>query len=55
MDNGAGSYRRFLDGDESAFDEIMKELFPALVFFLCRYVRNVTVAGMTATALSHTK
>ena len=23
MDNGASSYRRFLDGDESAFDEIM--------------------------------
>lgn len=28
MDNGASSYRRFLEGDESAFDEIMKELFP---------------------------
>ena len=27
MDNGASSYRRFLDGDESAFDDIMKELF----------------------------
>lgn len=33
MDNGACSYRRFLDGDESAFDEIMKELFDGLVFF----------------------
>ena len=36
MDNGASSYRRFLDGDESAFDEIMKELFRGLGFFLDR-------------------
>ena len=27
MDNGASSYRRFLSGDESDFDQIMKELF----------------------------
>ena len=27
MDNGASSYRRFLNGDESAFDEIIKESF----------------------------
>lgn len=33
MDNGASSYRRYLDGDESAFDEIIKELFDSLVFF----------------------
>ena len=33
MDNGASSYRRFLDGDESAFNEIMEELFRSLVFF----------------------
>ena len=32
MDNGASSYRRFLNGDESAFDDIMKELFNNLVF-----------------------
>lgn len=41
MDNGASSYRRFLDGDESAFDEIMKELFRSLVFFIDRYVHDV--------------
>ena len=34
MDNGASSYRRFLDGDESAFNEIMEELFRSLVFFI---------------------
>ena len=44
MDNGAGSYRRFLDGDDSAFDEIMEELFSALVFFINRYVRDVHTA-----------
>ncbi|MDE5604279.1 MAG: sigma-70 family RNA polymerase sigma factor [Eubacterium sp.] len=40
MDNGASSYRRFLDGDESAFDDIMKELFHGLVFFIDRYVND---------------
>ncbi len=40
MDNGASSYRRFLDGDESAFDEIMHELFDSLVFFINGYVHD---------------
>ena len=40
MDNGAGSYRRFLNGDESAFEEIMEEVFHSLVFFINRYVRD---------------
>ena len=44
MDNGAGSYRRFLDGDESAFDEVMKELFDKLVFFIDRYVHDIHAA-----------
>ena len=44
MDNGAGSYRRFLDGDESAFDEVMKELFDKLVFFIDRYVNDIHAA-----------
>lgn len=44
MDNGASSYRRFLDGDESAFDDIMKELFDNLVFFIDRYVHDVHAA-----------
>ena len=44
MDNGAVSYRRFLDGDESAFDEIMGQLFHALVFFINRYVQDVHTA-----------
>ena len=44
MDNGASSYRRFLDGDENAFSDIMKELFRGLVFFIDRYVRDVHTA-----------
>ena len=44
MGNGARSYRRFLDGDESAFDEIMKELFDNLVFFIDRYVHDIHAA-----------
>ena len=44
MDNGASSYRRFLDGDESAFDDIMKELFCGLIFFIDRYVHNAHTA-----------
>ena len=44
MDHGASSYRRFLDGDESAFDEIMKELFHSLVFFINRYVQDIHTA-----------
>lgn len=44
MDNGAGSYRRFLDGDDGAFDEIMKELFCSLVLFVDRYVRDFHTA-----------
>ena len=41
MDNGASSYRRFLDGDEAAFDELMQTLFHPLVFFINRYVRDL--------------
>ena len=44
MDNGACSYRRFLDGDESAFDDIMNELFYKLVYFINGYVRDIHTA-----------
>ena len=40
MDNGACSYRRFLDGDEEAFDEIVKEYFDSLVFFINGYISD---------------
>ncbi len=44
MDNGASSYRRFLDGEESAFEDIMKELFRGLVFFIDRFVQDIHAA-----------
>lgn len=44
MDNSAMHYRRFLDGEESAFDEIMKELFHCLVFFINGYVQDIHTA-----------
>ena len=44
MDHGASSYRRFLSGDEQAFDAIMEELFYPLVFFIDRYVQDVHTA-----------
>ena len=44
MDNAACSYRRFLDGEETAFDEIIKELFEPLVFFIHRYVQDIHAA-----------
>ncbi len=44
MDNGASSYRRFLDGEASAFDQIMKEYFDSLIFFINRYVKDIHAA-----------
>ena len=44
MDNGASSYRRFLNGDESAFHEIMEALFRGLVFFINGYVHDMHAA-----------
>lgn len=44
MDHGASSYRRFLDGDECAMEEIMEELFFPLVFFVNRYVQDLPAA-----------
>ncbi len=44
MDNGASSYRRYLNGDESAFLEIVKEYFDSLVFFIDRYVHDYAAA-----------
>ena len=44
MDNGASSYRRYLNGDEEAFREIVKEYFDNLVFFIDRYVQDTAAA-----------
>ena len=44
MDNGASSYRRFLDGDEAAFDDIMEEYRLPLTMFINRYVHDLWTA-----------
>lgn len=44
MDHGASSYRRYLDGDEEAFDEILKAYWSPLVSFLRRMVADNAAA-----------
>ena len=44
MDNGASSYRRYLNGDEEAFREIVTEHFDSLTFFVNRYVNDYAAA-----------
>ncbi len=44
MDNGACSYRRFLDGDDEGIAEIVKEYKDGLILFLNTYVRNLSAA-----------
>ena len=44
MDNGESSYRRFLDGDEGAFGELLDMYGENLIFFINRYVHNIAVA-----------
>ena len=44
LDNGASSYHRFLEGDESAFDDLIDLYRDNLIFFINRYTNNLTVA-----------
>ena len=44
MDHGANCYRRYLNGDEDAFHEIVKEYFDNLLFFIDRYVGDTAAA-----------
>lgn len=39
-DSGAEYYRRFLEGDSSAFDELMELYRKNLIFFLLRYLED---------------
>lgn len=43
-DRGAVCYKRFLEGDESAFEEILNDYREGLMFFINRYVNNIYVA-----------
>ena len=44
MDNGASSYRRFLDGDDNGFVEIVRDYKDGLILFLDSFVSNLSVA-----------
>lgn len=44
LDNGSGSYRRFLDGDDNGFVEIVRDYKDGLVLYLNSFVNNITVA-----------
>ena len=44
MDNGASSYRRFLDGDDKALAEIVRNYSDGLVLYLNGIVNNISIA-----------
>lgn len=44
MKFGESSYRRFLAGEESAFDEVIDTYHESLIFFIQRYVHNLDEA-----------
>ena len=44
MDNGASSYRRFIDGDKGAFEEIVDLYREPLIFFISRYTGDIETA-----------
>ena len=44
MDNGASSYRRFLDGDDKGLSEIVREYSDGLILYLNGIVCNISCA-----------
>ena len=44
MEIGEELYNRFRDGDDTAFDRILKLYYDGLLFFVTRYVRDVSTA-----------
>jgi len=44
MDNGAGSYRRFLEGDDDSLSDLVREYRDGLMLFINTYVGNIAVA-----------
>ena len=44
MDNGASSYRRFLDGDENGLADIVETYKDGLILYLNGYVNNIYTA-----------
>ena len=44
MDNGASSYRRFLDGDDKGLAEIVRDYKDGLILYLNGFVSNISIA-----------
>lgn len=44
MDNGASSYRRFLDGDDNGIVDIIQSYKDGLILYLNGYVQNIHLA-----------
>ena len=44
MDNGASSYRRFLDGDENGFVELVRDYKDGLILYINSFVGSLGVA-----------
>ena len=44
VSNGNTSYNRYLGGDESAFDELLREMRPRLTYFINGYIKDVHIA-----------
>ena len=44
MDNGASSYRRFLDGDDKGLVEIVEDYKEGFILYLNGYVNNIFIA-----------
>jgi len=44
MDNGASSYRRFLDGDDKGIVEIVESYKDGLILYINGYVNNIFIA-----------
>ena len=44
MDNGASSYRRYLDGDDKGLSEIVGDYKDGLILYLNQFVNNFCVA-----------
>ena len=44
MDNGASSYRRFLDGDDNGLEDIVRDYKDGLILYLNGFVNNIYIA-----------
>ena len=44
MDNGASSYRRYLDGDDTGLTDIIRDYKDGLTLYINGYVNNIFVA-----------